>query len=56
MASPSLGRQIAVVPYTEQTLKLAQRMAPRCIQAGIELALVKSRGEVVDVRPEPERP
>lgn len=49
MASESLGRQVAVVPYTEGTLRLAKRMAPRCINAGIELALVGSRGEIIDV-------
>jgi hypothetical protein len=50
MANPSPGRQIAVVPRTEGTLRLAQRLAPRCASAGIELALVGSRGEVVDVK------
>jgi len=50
MATPSPGRQIAVVPYTEKTLRLAERLAPRCEKAGIEIALVKSRGEVIDVR------
>ncbi len=50
MAKPSLGRQVAVVPYTESTLRLAKRLAPRCALAGIELALVKSRGEVIEVR------
>lgn len=49
MASDSPGRQVAVVPYTEGTLRLAKRMAPRCAKAGIELALVGSRGEVIDV-------
>jgi hypothetical protein len=49
-ATRSHGRQVAVVPYTESTLRLANRLAPRCAQAGIELALVKSRGEVIDVR------
>lgn len=49
MATPSLGRQIAVVPYTESTLRLAKRMASRCAVAGIEIALVKSQGEVVEV-------
>jgi hypothetical protein len=49
MASPSPGRQVAVVPHTEATLRLAIRLAPRCASAGIELALVKSCGEVVDV-------
>jgi hypothetical protein len=50
MATPSPGRQVAVVPYTEATLRLATRLAPRCAKAGIELALVKSRGEVIDVQ------
>jgi hypothetical protein len=49
MASPSPGRQVAVVPYTDQTLRLAKRLRPRCAQAGIEIALVRSRGEVMDV-------
>lgn len=49
MASPSLGRQVAVVPYTAQTLRLATRLRSRCMEVGIELALVKSRGEIVDV-------
>jgi hypothetical protein len=50
MATPSQGRQVAVVPYTASTFRLAKRLAPRCALAGIELALVKSRGEVIDVR------
>ena len=49
MASESPGRQVAVIPYTESTLRLATRMAPRCALAGIEIALVGSRGEVTDV-------
>ncbi len=49
MASESQGRQIAVVPYTESTMRLAKRMAPRCERAGIELALIGARGEVIDV-------
>jgi hypothetical protein len=53
MATPSSGRQIAVVPFTEGTLRLAERLAPRCALAGIEIALVGSRGEVRDVRPVP---
>jgi hypothetical protein len=51
MATPSMGRQVAVVPYTESTLRLAKRLAPRCALIGIEIALIKSRGEVIDVRP-----
>lgn len=50
MATPSQGRQVAVVPLTDGTLRLASRLAPRCAMAGIEIALVGSRGEVVDVR------
>jgi hypothetical protein len=50
MATPSPGRQVAVVPHTEATLRLAIRLAPRCALAGIELALVKNRGEIIDVR------
>lgn len=49
MATPSQGRQIAVVPFTEGTLRLAQRLAPRCALAGIEIALVGSRGEVMQI-------
>lgn len=51
MATPSQGRQVAVVPFTESTLRMAERLAPRCALAGIEIALVGSRGEVRDVRP-----
>jgi hypothetical protein len=50
MANPSPGRQIAVVPRTDGTLKLAQRLAPRCAAAGIELALVAPKGQIQDVR------
>jgi hypothetical protein len=50
MASPSPGRQITVVPRTDATLKLAQRLAPRCALAGIEIALVGPKGEVEDVK------
>jgi hypothetical protein len=51
MATPSQGRQVAVVPFTQSTLRLAERLAPRCALAGIEIALVGSRGEVRDVQP-----
>ena len=50
MATSSPGRQVAVVPLTERTQGLAERLAPRCALAGIEIALVGSRGEVVDVK------
>jgi hypothetical protein len=46
LASPSPGRQIAVVPRTAGTLRLARRLAPRCAIAGIEIALVGPRGEI----------
>jgi len=52
MATPSQGRQIAVVPFTPSTLRLAERLAPRCALAGIEIALVGSRGEVTEVHPD----
>lgn len=54
MATPSQGRQVAVVPLTEGTLRLAARLAPRCALAGIEIALVGSRGEVMAVKSTPE--
>lgn len=50
MATPSQGRQVAVVPLTEGTLRLAERLVTRCALAGIEIALIGSRGEVVEVR------
>jgi hypothetical protein len=50
MAAPSQGRQVAVVPLTDSTLRLAQRLAPRCALAGIEIALVGGRGEVIDMK------
>jgi len=50
MSRPSSGRQVAVVPYTEPVFRLATRLIPRCAETGIEIALVKSRGEIVDVR------
>lgn len=50
MATPAQGRQVAVVPFTASTLRLAERLAPRCALAGIEIALVGSQGEVMDVK------
>ena len=44
---PAGERHIAVVPYTRLTATVAERMARRAIEAGIELALVKSDGQVV---------
>lgn len=49
MATPAQGRQVAVAPLTEGTLRLAERLAPRCALAGIEIALVGARGQVTDV-------
>jgi hypothetical protein len=49
MDTEQTGRQIAVVPYTETTNRLAQRMAPRAGKAGITIALVRENGEVMDV-------
>ncbi|OJY73613.1 MAG: hypothetical protein BGP12_13555 [Rhodospirillales bacterium 70-18] len=51
MATPSPGRQVAVVPLTDGTRRLAERLAPRCALAGIEIALVGSRGQVLDINP-----
>ena len=51
MATTQNGRQIAVVPFTEGTLRLAERLATRCAAAGIEIALVGSRGEITHVKP-----
>jgi hypothetical protein len=51
MATSQSGRQVAVVPQTETTLRLAQRMAPRAKSAGIEIALVNELGQVIDVDP-----
>lgn len=45
-------RQFAVVPRTKVTETLAQRMAARARAAGIEIALVDARGNVVDVVPQ----
>jgi len=50
MATPSQGREVAVVPLTESTLRLAERLVPRCALAGVEIALVGSPGEVMDVK------
>jgi hypothetical protein len=51
MARPKGGRQVAVVPHTEATLRLARKLAPRAMDAGIEIALVDECGQVVDVMP-----
>ena len=49
MANSSVGRQVAVVPYTEVTLRLAHKMLPRISKAGIEIALIKRDGTVVEL-------
>jgi len=51
MAREKGGRQVAVVPKTETTLKLAQKLALRAHDAGIEIALVDEKGRVIDIRP-----
>lgn len=52
MAREKGGRQVAVVPNTETTLKLARKLVPRARDAGIEIAMVDEQGRVVDVKPE----
>jgi hypothetical protein len=49
MSKPSPGRQVAVVPRTAVTLRLALKLAPRCAAAGIQIALVGDRGDVEEV-------
>jgi hypothetical protein len=51
IARPREGRQVAVAPHTETTLRLAQKLAVRAKDAGIEIALVDQRGQVIDVKP-----
>ncbi|MDE0942419.1 MAG: hypothetical protein OSB58_08270 [Alphaproteobacteria bacterium] len=43
---PSKERNIAVVPYTNETSRLARRMIERCHISGIEIALIQADGEV----------
>ena len=50
MASENQGRQVAVVPLTQQSLALAKRMAERCNRAGIEVSLIGEKGEVIDLK------
>jgi len=48
MARPLDGaREIAAVPWTAETERLAARMAPRCSKAGIEIALVRRDGTII---------
>jgi hypothetical protein len=49
MARQKGGRQVAVVPHTEITERLALRLAPRAKEAGIEIALVDEQGRVTEV-------
>jgi len=51
LASAEGTRQFAVVPHTDVTHKLANKMAHRARLAGIEIALVDARGNVFDVKP-----
>lgn len=46
MVRPIEERQIAVVPYTDTTLKLARKIIARTTAAGIEIALVEATGHV----------
>jgi hypothetical protein len=50
MSKPTAGRQVAVMPRTEVTARLARKLASRCAAVGIEIALVGPRGEVEDVK------
>jgi hypothetical protein len=49
MSKPSPGRQVAVMPKTDVTQRLAHKLAPRCAAAGIRISLVGPRGDVEDV-------
>lgn len=51
MSRPRGGRQVAVVPHTETTLRMAQKLAPRAREAGIGIALVDERGNVTEMTP-----
>lgn len=42
-------RQVAVVPLTSATEALGRKMVPRARAAGIEIALVDGRGNVIDL-------
>ena len=50
MASPNGGRQVAVVPYSSTTLRMAERMISRAAPIGIEIALVHANGSVEYVK------
>lgn len=49
MAREKGGRQVAVVPHTEITERLALRLVPRAKDAGIEIALVDEQGCVTEL-------
>lgn len=49
MGAEQTGRQVAVVPYTETTLRMAERMESRARIAGIEIALIDENGLIRDV-------
>jgi hypothetical protein len=49
MAREKGGRQVAVVPHTEVTKRLALKLAPRAKDAGIEIALIDEKGRVTEV-------
>lgn len=44
---PDEAREIAAVPWTPVTERLAVQMMPRCERAGIEIALVKRDGTIL---------
>ena len=46
MLAETGDRQVAVLPYTPEIDRLAERLAPRCRRAGIEVALVDQAGKV----------
>jgi hypothetical protein len=50
MSKPATGRQVAVMLRTQVTLRLARKLVPRRVAAGIRIALVGPRGEVEDVK------
>jgi hypothetical protein len=52
MARAKGGQQVAVVPHTETTLRLARKLAPRARDAGIEISLVDELGRVTDIVPD----
>ena len=56
MTKPSTGRQVAVVPETDSTLRLAGILAPWCVSTRIGIALVGNRGKNRHVRPNAETP